>query len=1315
MNRPLFSNRFGLRGRTTSKQSIRHTRLGLEQLEERRLLTSCNLLVSTFDPTGASGVNSGSNVLEYSETTNLRLPGGVYTGDHNLANATGLAVAPDGSYYVSGISSSPTGPNQVLHYSKAGVFLNVLGANDANPAMMYYPGTLAFGPNGNLYVADLGTGAIYQFDTTSTAQQYLAADTVWLPSGFSPGGFTFATDATHDLIVGNLNGGEVLRFNADGSSTTLIPSTSGINPLAILALSNGNLLIADSDLGGDPTGHHQIVEYNAETGETSQFVDLTTPVGTAGNLPQPTALLLDTDGNLLVGLSPDHNGNGAVEKFNIQTGSSLGTIVSGIGTPSGLALEPVAPSDILFSTYFDSNDSSVLRYNDATQLPVPGGAATGAGAAATGTTGLGAAAGLAVAPDGSYYVSSDATGQVLHFSSSGVFLNVLGAGDGNPAPLYAPGALAFGPDGNLYVAEFPVDNPTNGIDVPGAIYQFDTTSSKQQYRSADTLTLGFTPGGFTFAADATRDLIVGDLDAQSVVEFSANGTPTTLIAPGSGINFLAILALSNGNLLIADADLGGDPTGHHQIVEYDAAKQTTSQFIDLTAPLGTGSFAGDPPQPSSLMFDTDGNLLVGLSPDDGDDGAVEKFNIQTGAWIGTIATGVGEPSGLALAPSQVSDLLVGDYDGGGALRYSSASQPIAGGVAPGAYNLATTGVAVASDGSYYVSCPGIGPQVDGFYTGQVLHYSNSGAFLNVLDQGDASGPTLYEPGTLAFGPNGNLYVADLDGAGVGAGMIYQYDTTASTSQHFVSAETLPPGFTPGGFTFAADATRDLIAGDLNSGEVAQFNADGTIKQEFVTPYTQDPDNPNQGTTIFPTAIAALGNGNLLIADSDEGTDPADHHQILEYSSTSTPSLSQFIDLTTPLGTGSFADDPPQPTSLQLTPDGNLLVGLSPDHSGDGAVEEFDLATQQLISKEISSIGTPAGLALLPPNVMTVSATVWTNAGSPITALTIAVNGSDLQVYQTGTPANVISSQPAASVGEIQISGPDNPANSLTIDFSGGSPIPADGVFFDGASGSSVNTVKIVDSAGSNAYGLNGTQLSLNGVPAVTMTNTQALGLDIGSGSLDLGGAAQAVGSITLVSGSLKDGTLSSGSFAVQSGKVSANLAGPGGLSKTGSGTATLSGSNSYEGGTTVTAGKLVVASAAALPDGTALMVGANAASIFGHPTAEQPSAVLSSNSAVVGILPAATDGALVSASRATTFLPAALPAAQPWKVACDSVWSSYTPATAPSVGPAYRAAGNLAWWDSLLPSSNSEGSTAGNDRRIAALDALLTQYFDFRA
>ncbi len=291
---------------------------------------------------------------------------------------------------------------------------------------MEAPGTLAFGPNGNLYVADLGANAIFQFDTTSTTQQYQyqAGDTLWLPEYFTPGGFTFATDGTRDLIVGSLEYQSVVEFNADGSvASTPIPAYSGIDPASILALSNGNLLIADTDFDQVATSHHQIVEYNAATTSYSQFINLTQPADSSGDLPQPTLLLLDTDGNLLVGMSPDDFDDGVVAKFNIQTGALMETIATGVGDPSGLALVPSQVSDLLVGNFVDS---SVERYTYCsaanTFAGVPG--------VASGDNGLFQTAGAAVAPDGSFYVSSGTYSnlgyaEIYHYSNAGVFLGIL--------------------------------------------------------------------------------------------------------------------------------------------------------------------------------------------------------------------------------------------------------------------------------------------------------------------------------------------------------------------------------------------------------------------------------------------------------------------------------------------------------------------------------------------------------------------------------------------------------------------------------------------------------------------------------------------------------------------------------------------------------------------------------------------------------------------------------------------------------------------------------------------------------------------------
>ena len=82
---------------------------------------------------------------------------------------------------------------------------------------------------------------------------------------------------------------------------------------------------------------------------------------------------------------------------------------------------------------------------------------------------------------------------------------------------------------------------------------------------------------------------------------------------------------------------------------------------------------------------------------------------------------------------------------------------------------------------------------------------------------------------------------------------------------------------------------------------------------------------------------------------------------------------------------------------------------------------------------------------------------------------------------------------------------------------------------------------------------------------------------VAGGTFDLGAFSETVGAVTLASGAITNGTLTGSSYAVQSGSVGAALAGSGvALTKTGSGTVTLTASNTYTGTTTVSDGKLAV-------------------------------------------------------------------------------------------------------------------------------------------
>jgi autotransporter-associated beta strand protein len=95
-----------------------------------------------------------------------------------------------------------------------------------------------------------------------------------------------------------------------------------------------------------------------------------------------------------------------------------------------------------------------------------------------------------------------------------------------------------------------------------------------------------------------------------------------------------------------------------------------------------------------------------------------------------------------------------------------------------------------------------------------------------------------------------------------------------------------------------------------------------------------------------------------------------------------------------------------------------------------------------------------------------------------------------------------------------------------------------------------------------------------------------------SGTLDVGTYHNAVGSLTLMGGSIigNGSLISAGSMSLQRGTISASLGGTGGLDKWDVYTVYLAGANSYSGVTTVSWGTLQIGSDKAIPSGGAIII-----------------------------------------------------------------------------------------------------------------------------
>ena len=122
-------------------------------------------------------------------------------------------------------------------------------------------------------------------------------------------------------------------------------------------------------------------------------------------------------------------------------------------------------------------------------------------------------------------------------------------------------------------------------------------------------------------------------------------------------------------------------------------------------------------------------------------------------------------------------------------------------------------------------------------------------------------------------------------------------------------------------------------------------------------------------------------------------------------------------------------------------------------------------------------------------------------------------------------------------------------------------------------------------SGSNTY--TGLTSVKGGTLRAGVNNALASGdLSVNGGAYDLATFSDAIGAVTLISGSIAGttGVLTGTSYTVQSGTLSAILAGSAGLTKTTAGTVTLSGLNTYTGTTQIAAGTLQLGASGVLPN-----------------------------------------------------------------------------------------------------------------------------------